>query len=130
MTRPRPAGTSAAARASMPNVALTAAESMAGRPRPGLARLRRVHVGLNLVFLVPGEQGGMEVYARELLRALPAQRPDIRLTAFVNREARAAGGGGGGVAHARGGPGFAPQPGQGGGGGRPLLPGAAPRARR
>jgi glycosyltransferase involved in cell wall biosynthesis len=51
-----------------------------------------VHVGLNLVFLVPGEQGGMEVYARELLRALPGQRPDLRITAFVNREARAAGG--------------------------------------
>lgn len=51
-----------------------------------------MHVGLNLVFLVPGEQGGMEVYARELLRALPAQRPDLRITAFVNREARAAGG--------------------------------------
>jgi glycosyltransferase involved in cell wall biosynthesis len=49
-------------------------------------------VGLNLVFLVPGEQGGMEVYARELLRALPRVRPDLRLTAFVNREARAAGG--------------------------------------
>ncbi|MEA2155988.1 MAG: hypothetical protein QOE11_2128 [Solirubrobacteraceae bacterium] len=51
-----------------------------------------MHVGLNLVFLVPGEQGGMEVYARELLRALPAARPDLRLTAFVSREARAAGG--------------------------------------
>ena len=51
-----------------------------------------MHVGLNLVFLVPGEQGGMEVYARELLRALPAARPDLRITAFVNREARAAGG--------------------------------------
>jgi glycosyltransferase involved in cell wall biosynthesis len=51
-----------------------------------------VHVGLNLVFLVPGEQGGMEVYARELLRALASERPDLRITAFVNREARAAGG--------------------------------------
>jgi glycosyltransferase involved in cell wall biosynthesis len=51
-----------------------------------------MHVGLNLVFLVPGEQGGMEVYARELLRALPAVRPDLRITAFVNREAKAAGG--------------------------------------
>ena len=29
-----------------------------------------MHVGLNLVFLVPGETGGMEVYARELLTAL------------------------------------------------------------
>jgi glycosyltransferase involved in cell wall biosynthesis len=51
-----------------------------------------VHVGLNLVFLVPGEQGGMEVYARELLRALAGERPDLRLTSFVSREARAAGG--------------------------------------
>ena len=51
-----------------------------------------MHVGLNLVFLVPGEQGGMEIYARELLRALAAERPDLRLTAFVNREAAAAGG--------------------------------------
>jgi glycosyltransferase involved in cell wall biosynthesis len=54
--------------------------------------LSPVHVGLNLVFLVPGEQGGMEVYARELLRALPAVRPELRVTAFVSREARAAGG--------------------------------------
>jgi glycosyltransferase involved in cell wall biosynthesis len=61
-------------------------------PVAAAARLVAVHVGLNLVFLVPGEQGGMEVYARELLRALAAERPDIRLTAFVNREARAAGG--------------------------------------
>ena len=51
-----------------------------------------MRLGLNLVFLVPGEQGGMEVYARELLRALAAERPDLRLTSFVNREARAAGG--------------------------------------
>jgi glycosyltransferase involved in cell wall biosynthesis len=51
-----------------------------------------LHVGLNLIFLVPGESGGMEVYATELLRALAAERPDLRLTAFVNREARAAGG--------------------------------------
>jgi glycosyltransferase involved in cell wall biosynthesis len=44
------------------------------------------HVGLNLVYLVPGETGGMETYARELVRALVEHRPDIRLTAFVNRE--------------------------------------------
>ncbi len=47
---------------------------------------------MNLIFLVPGEQGGMEVYARELLRALAAERPDVRLTSFVSREGRAAGG--------------------------------------
>jgi glycosyltransferase involved in cell wall biosynthesis len=51
-----------------------------------------VRVGLNLLFLVPGETGGMETYARELLRALAAERPDIELVAFVNREAHAAGG--------------------------------------
>ena len=51
-----------------------------------------VHVGLNLVFLVPGRTGGLEVYANELLRALARTRPDLRLTAFVNREARVVGG--------------------------------------
>jgi len=49
-----------------------------GRPR---------HVGLNLVFLVPGETGGMEVYARELVPALREAAPDMRLTVFTNREA-------------------------------------------
>jgi glycosyltransferase involved in cell wall biosynthesis len=49
-----------------------------------------LHVGLNLVFLVPGETGGMEVYARELIAALAA-RGDVRLAAFVNREAKEAG---------------------------------------
>jgi glycosyltransferase involved in cell wall biosynthesis len=46
-----------------------------------------MHVGLNLVFLVPGEIGGMETYARELIPRLLEERPDLRLTAFVNREA-------------------------------------------
>src|SRR3954451_11209454 len=50
------------------------------------ATVRGVHVGLNLVFLTPGEQGGMEIYARELVRRL-AERDDLRLTAFVNRDA-------------------------------------------
>ena len=44
-----------------------------------------LRVGLNLVFLTPGEQGGMEVYARELVRRLSV-RPDLRLTAFVNHD--------------------------------------------
>ena len=51
-----------------------------------------MHVGLNLVFLVPGETGGMETYARELIPRLVAERADLRLTAFVNREAAAAAG--------------------------------------
>jgi glycosyltransferase involved in cell wall biosynthesis len=50
-----------------------------------------IHVALNLVFLVPGETGGMETYARELVPRL-ADRGDLRLTALVNREAAAAGG--------------------------------------
>jgi glycosyltransferase involved in cell wall biosynthesis len=53
-----------------------------------------MHVGLNLIFLVPGETGGMEVAARELLPALIDSAPaDVRFTAFVNRETAAAGGG-------------------------------------
>jgi glycosyltransferase involved in cell wall biosynthesis len=43
-------------------------------------------VALNLVFLVPGETGGMENYARGLIAALAA-RQDVELVALVNREA-------------------------------------------
>jgi glycosyltransferase involved in cell wall biosynthesis len=43
---------------------------------------------------VPGETGGMEVAARELIPAMLAAAPaGMRFTAFVNREAAAAGGG-------------------------------------
>jgi glycosyltransferase involved in cell wall biosynthesis len=53
-----------------------------------------MHVGLNLIFLVPGETGGMEVAARELIPALLTQAPaGTRFTAFVNREAAGAGDG-------------------------------------
>jgi glycosyltransferase involved in cell wall biosynthesis len=53
-----------------------------------------MHVGLNLIFLVPGETGGMEVAAREVIPALLAEAPaGTRFTAFVNREAAAAGDG-------------------------------------
>jgi glycosyltransferase involved in cell wall biosynthesis len=67
-----------------------------------------MHIGLNLIYLVPGETGGMEVVARELIPELlaaapaalvpPGPRPPrppraVRFTAFVNREAAAAGGG-------------------------------------
>jgi glycosyltransferase involved in cell wall biosynthesis len=51
---------------------------------------RRPHIGLNLIFLVPGQTGGMEVAARELIPALLAAGGDeLRFTAFVNREAAA-----------------------------------------
>lgn len=52
-----------------------------------------MHVGLNLIFLVPGETGGMEVAARELIPALIDAAPGVRFTAFINREAAAAGDG-------------------------------------
>jgi len=52
-----------------------------------------VHIGLNLIFLVPDETGGMETAARELIPALIDQAGErFRFTAFVNREAAAAGG--------------------------------------
>jgi glycosyltransferase involved in cell wall biosynthesis len=53
----------------------------------------RTHIGLNLIYLVPGETGGMETVARELVPALIAAAPDVRFTAFVNREARFVDGG-------------------------------------
>jgi glycosyltransferase involved in cell wall biosynthesis len=55
---------------------------------------RPVHIGLNLIFLVPGETGGMEIAARELIPAMLQQAPaGVRFTAFINREAADAGGG-------------------------------------
>jgi glycosyltransferase involved in cell wall biosynthesis len=49
-----------------------------------------MHIGLNLIFLVPGETGGMEVAARETIPALVAAAPaGTRFTAFVNRDAGA-----------------------------------------
>ena len=52
-----------------------------------------MHVGLNLIYLVPGETGGMETYAPRAHPALLTERPELRLTAFVNREAAEAGAG-------------------------------------
>lgn len=46
-----------------------------------------MHVGLNLIFLVPREMSGLETYARELTTALLDERPDLQVTAFLNREA-------------------------------------------
>ncbi len=50
-----------------------------------------MHIGLNLIFLVPGEMSGPETYARELIPALLEERPDLRLTAFIGREAAVGG---------------------------------------
>src|SRR3954447_16454759 len=48
-----------------------------------------MHVGLNLIFLVPGETGGMEIAARAIVPALRDAAPGVRFTAFVNEEAAA-----------------------------------------
>jgi glycosyltransferase involved in cell wall biosynthesis len=50
-----------------------------------------MRVALNLVYLVPGETGGMETYARELIPRL-AVLPGLELLALVNREAAETGG--------------------------------------
>jgi glycosyltransferase involved in cell wall biosynthesis len=49
--------------------------------------LPAMHVGFNLIYLIPGRTGGMEIVARELIPAIARARPDLRLTAFVNEEA-------------------------------------------
>jgi glycosyltransferase involved in cell wall biosynthesis len=49
-----------------------------------------VRIGLNLIYLVPGHTGGMETYARELIRGLRRAAPQLELTAFVSREGAAA----------------------------------------
>src|SRR5437763_12168219 len=52
----------------------------------GASGSQSMRVGLNLVYLVPGETGGMEVYARELVTAMRELPNALRLTAFVSRE--------------------------------------------
>jgi len=46
-----------------------------------------MRVGLDLLYLVPGETGGRETYARELVPALLERAPELELIAFVNRDA-------------------------------------------
>ena len=46
-----------------------------------------LHVGLNVLHLVPGETGGGETYVRQLVPALLEAREDLRLTLFAGDEA-------------------------------------------
>jgi glycosyltransferase involved in cell wall biosynthesis len=46
-----------------------------------------MRVGLDLVYLLPGETGGRESYARELIPAMIAAGEELELVAFVNRDA-------------------------------------------
>jgi glycosyltransferase involved in cell wall biosynthesis len=50
-----------------------------------------LHVGLDLLFLVPGQSGGRETHTRGLVGALRDVRPGLRLTAFLNAETAEAG---------------------------------------
>jgi glycosyltransferase involved in cell wall biosynthesis len=47
-----------------------------------------LHVGFNLIYLMPGRTGGMETVARELIPAIADARPNWRLTAFAGRDAQ------------------------------------------
>jgi len=46
-----------------------------------------MRVGLDLLYLIPGETGGRETYARELVPAMLDLAPELELVAFVNRDA-------------------------------------------
>lgn len=46
-----------------------------------------MRIGLDLLYLVPGETGGRETYARELVPAMLKLAPELELVAFVNRDA-------------------------------------------
>ena len=59
---------------------------VAGTPPRGDRTM--MHVGLNLVFMVPGETGGMEVAARASDPRAAGGGARCPFTAFVNREAR------------------------------------------
>jgi glycosyltransferase involved in cell wall biosynthesis len=45
-----------------------------------------LRLGLNLLYLAPGETGGSEIYARQLVPALAALRPGEPIWVFVSRE--------------------------------------------
>jgi glycosyltransferase involved in cell wall biosynthesis len=49
-------------------------------------RLTAPHVGLDLLYLAPGDTGGMETYARALVPLLPDAFPEARFTVFAGRE--------------------------------------------
>lgn len=50
-----------------------------------------LHIGLNLILVVPDATGGVETYARELVPALCRAAPSVRFTAFLCREGAADG---------------------------------------
>jgi glycosyltransferase involved in cell wall biosynthesis len=51
-----------------------------------LSALAMTRIGLNLLYLAPGDTGGTETYARALVPQLPAAWPDADWVAFAGRE--------------------------------------------
>jgi glycosyltransferase involved in cell wall biosynthesis len=47
-----------------------------------------MRIGLNLLFLIPGEVGGTETYTRGLLKALAQTDPHSEYIVYINRESR------------------------------------------
>lgn len=43
-----------------------------------------MRIGVNTLFLIPGEVGGSETYLRRMLPAMAAESPDVRLVLFTN----------------------------------------------
>ncbi len=56
------------------------------RDRRTLPRARPTRIGVNVLFLIPGEVGGTEVYTRQVLRALADVDPYNEYFIFRNRE--------------------------------------------
>ncbi len=46
----------------------------------------RLRVGVNTLFMVPGDVGGSETYLRQSLRAMASARPDVSLLLFTSRD--------------------------------------------
>ena len=60
---------------------------LGGGAAPARSERSLMHVGLDLLFLIPGRTGGRETYARELIAALFELAPSLSATGFINREA-------------------------------------------
>lgn len=46
----------------------------------------RIRVGVNALFMIPGEVGGTETYLRRTLAAVAEHHPEVELVVFTNRE--------------------------------------------
>jgi glycosyltransferase involved in cell wall biosynthesis len=65
---------------------MTPAPALASRT-PGVMTQPLSRVGLNLLYLVPGEVGGSEIHARSLIAAIRTLEPELELIAYVAPEA-------------------------------------------